>query len=114
MGLTIHQMDMKTAFLNGVLNSPIYVGQPKNFNQKGNGYVWRLKKALYGLVEAPRLWYETPHHCLADFGFRRALGDPGLYVLRRGSHIVARRHQAAHSAHLFHGRLAAGRECHSR
>jgi hypothetical protein len=89
MGATIHQLDVKTAFLNGVLKSAVYVEQPCGFEQ-GDPVkkVWRLKKALYGLVEAPRLWYETLHKVLEEFGFVRINGDPCLYVVHRGTHIV--------------------------
>ena len=50
--------------------------------------VWKLKRALYGLVEAPRLWYETLNKTILDFGFVRTSVDPCLYVIRCESHIV--------------------------
>jgi hypothetical protein len=89
LGVIIHQLDVKTAFLNGILTTRVYVEQPTGFEQ-GNREkkVWRLKKALYGLVEAPRLWYETLNKVLTEFGFTRITGDPCLYVLHRGLHIV--------------------------
>lgn len=83
MGVIIHQLDVKTAFLNGVMNTVVYVEQPTGY-AKGDPKkkVWRLKKALYGLVEAPRLWYETLNSVLLKYGFKRITGDPCLYVLR--------------------------------
>ena len=89
MGLVIHQLDVKTAFLNGVLKDPVYVEQPSGY-ENGNPAkkVWKLKKALYGLVEAPRLWYETLNQALMSFGFKRITGDPCLYVLKRECQIV--------------------------
>jgi len=54
-GWNIYQLDVKSAFLNGVLKEEIYVEQPQGFINKGNeGKVLRLKKALYGLKQAPR------------------------------------------------------------
>ena len=89
MGAALHQLDVKTAFLNGVLEEPVFVEQPAGF-ERGNRKkkVWRLKKALYGLVEAPRLWYLTLSKALLEFGFLQMTSDPCLYILRRGSHIV--------------------------
>ncbi|CAL8154327.1 unnamed protein product [Prunus armeniaca] len=50
-------MDVKTAFLNGILHKEVYVEQPKGFEDPTNAeYVYRLKKALYGLKQAPWAW----------------------------------------------------------
>ena len=89
LGVVIHQMDVKTAFLNGVLRTPVYVEQPSGYESGDpSKKVWRLKRALYGLVEAPRLWYETLNEALTTSGFVRITGDPCLFVLRRGPQIV--------------------------
>ncbi|GKE70012.1 retrovirus-related pol polyprotein from transposon TNT 1-94, partial [Tanacetum coccineum] len=53
--ITVYQMDVKTAFLNGILHEEIYVSQPDGFvNQDNPNHVYKLKKALYGLKQAPR------------------------------------------------------------
>ena len=53
-GIIIHQMDVKTAFLNGELDEEIYMDQPKGFIADGQeNKVWRLIKSLYGLKQAP-------------------------------------------------------------
>ncbi|GKF99190.1 retrovirus-related pol polyprotein from transposon TNT 1-94, partial [Tanacetum coccineum] len=53
--MTIYQMDVKTTFLNGELREEIYVSQPEGFVDPDKpNHVYRLKKALYGLKEAPR------------------------------------------------------------
>ncbi|GJW93349.1 retrovirus-related pol polyprotein from transposon TNT 1-94 [Tanacetum coccineum] len=57
--ITIYQMDVKTAFLNGELKEEFYVSQPEGFvDQDSLSHVYKLKKALYGLKQAPRAWYD--------------------------------------------------------
>ncbi|GJZ45537.1 retrovirus-related pol polyprotein from transposon TNT 1-94 [Tanacetum coccineum] len=58
--MTIYQMDVKTAFLNGELKEEVYVSQQEGFIDPDHPtHVYRLKKALYGLKQAPRAWYDT-------------------------------------------------------
>ncbi|GJT19943.1 retrovirus-related pol polyprotein from transposon TNT 1-94 [Tanacetum coccineum] len=57
--MMIYQIDVKTAFLNGELHEVVYVSQPEGFVDPVNPtYVYRLKKALYGLKHTPRAWYD--------------------------------------------------------
>jgi hypothetical protein len=69
-GLLIHQMNVKTAFLNGVLEQEIYMDQPDGFVTKGQeGMVCRLMKSLYGLKQAPKQWHEKFDQTLTSAGF---------------------------------------------
>ena len=58
----IFQMDVKSAFLNGVLKEEVYIEQPLGYMRRGEEKkVLRLKKALYGLKQAPRAWNDRIH-----------------------------------------------------
>nr|GEZ50820.1 hypothetical protein [Tanacetum cinerariifolium] len=64
---TVFQMDVKTAFLNGILKEEVYVGQPLGFVSKQYpNHVYALDKALYGLKQAPRAWYDVLSQFLID------------------------------------------------
>jgi hypothetical protein len=58
MGWRIHQMDVKTAFLNGFIEEEVYIEQPQGFEVLGReSHVCLMRKVLYGLKQAPRAWY---------------------------------------------------------
>nr|GEU57396.1 hypothetical protein [Tanacetum cinerariifolium] len=66
----VYQMDVKTAFLNGILKEKVYVAQPLGFVSKQYpDHVYALDKALYGLKQAPRAWYDVLLKFLIDSGF---------------------------------------------
>jgi hypothetical protein len=69
-GLIIHQMDVKTTFLNGELDEEIYMDQPEGFIADGQeNKVCRLIKSLYGLKQAPKQWNEKFDNTLTATGF---------------------------------------------
>jgi hypothetical protein len=80
--LELHQMDVKTAFLNGHLEEEIYMHQPEGFIKPGEEHlVCKLNRTLYGLKQSPRVWYQTIDKFFAEMGFKRIEGDYGLYVI---------------------------------
>eukprot|EP00253_Pinus_taeda_P032123 PITA_32123 len=82
MGWEIHQMDVKTTFLNGVIEEEVYIEQPEGFEtHEKNSNVCRLKKALYGLKQAPRAWYGQIDGYLQKMGFIKSDADLNLYYL---------------------------------
>lgn len=77
----IHQLDVTQAFLNSKITDAIFVEQPIN-QAKGDPRtkVLKLNKALYGLVEAPKLWHDTLITYLKSIKFKQLIGDPCVFV----------------------------------
>ena len=79
--LEIHQMDVKTAFLNGELEEEIYMKQPEGFVIPGQEHkVCRLVKSLYGLKQAPKQWHEKFDSVMMSNGFSINECDKCLYI----------------------------------
>jgi hypothetical protein len=77
----LHQMDVKSAFLNGFLQEEVFVEQPKGFVDAHHpNHVYRLKKALYGLKQAPRGWYERLTQFLVNNDYIRGSVDKTLFI----------------------------------
>ncbi|GKC67326.1 retrovirus-related pol polyprotein from transposon TNT 1-94 [Tanacetum coccineum] len=77
MNMVVYQMDVKTAFLNGILREEVYVRQPDGFVDQDNpNHVYKLKKALYGLKQAPRAWYDLLSKFLLSHEFSKETMDP--------------------------------------
>ncbi|RVW24034.1 Retrovirus-related Pol polyprotein from transposon TNT 1-94 [Vitis vinifera] len=86
--LELHQMDVKTAFLNGDLHEEVYMDPPEGFQDKGKAHmVCKLKKSIYGLKQASRQWYLKFHEILITFGFKENLVDQCIYLKISGSKI---------------------------
>jgi hypothetical protein len=88
-GWKLHQMDVKTAFLNGEVEQEVYIEQPEGFVIHGKeSHVCKLKKALYGLKQAPRAWYGRIDSFLQSLGFTKSIADPNLYIKIVQNHPV--------------------------
>ncbi|CAI7868623.1 unnamed protein product [Closterium sp. NIES-53] len=82
-GWVVKQMDITTAFTNGILEEEIFMAQLEGFDD-GSGRVWKLKKALYRLKQAPRQWYLKEREVLEEIGFTPSSADHSLFMLGEG------------------------------
>ena len=79
--LEIHQMDVRTAFLNGDLYKNVYMAQPKGFVMKEKEHMGcLLKKSIYGLKQASRQWYLKFDGTIRKFGFKENIEDNCIYA----------------------------------
>jgi hypothetical protein len=88
-GLLIHQIDVKTVFLNGELEEEIYMTQPDGFVVEGHeNKVCKLYKSLYGLKQAPKQWHEKFNLTLISAGFSVNEADRCVYYHYSGGQGV--------------------------
>ncbi|GKC08223.1 putative ribonuclease H-like domain-containing protein, partial [Tanacetum coccineum] len=88
-GFVVYQMDVKSAFLYGKIEEEVYVCQPPGFEDPNfPDKVYKVEKALYGLHQAPRAWYETLSTYLLDNGFHRGQIDKTLFIKRHKDDIL--------------------------
>ena len=83
MGMVVHQMDVKTAYLNAPIDCELYIEQPEGYERKGpNGQklVCKLKKSLHGLKQSGRNWNCLLHGYLTQERLIHSLADPCVYV----------------------------------
>ena len=81
MKCNLHQMDVKTTFLIGVIEEKVYIEQPHGFEVEDRvTHVCKLKKALYRLKQAPRAWYGRIDSFLTSLVFTKSKVDPNLYL----------------------------------
>nr|GEU65407.1 hypothetical protein [Tanacetum cinerariifolium] len=86
---TVYQMDVKIAFLYGPLKEEVYVNQPDGFvDPYRPDKVYRLKKALYGIKQAPRAWYDELSNFLVSKGFSKGSIDLTLFITKHGEDIL--------------------------
>jgi hypothetical protein len=78
--LELESVDISSAFLNGDLDTDVYMQQPEGFEKRGPDYVCRLLKSLYGLKQAGRMWYIKLDKILTEIGFTRVLCDHSIWV----------------------------------
>lgn len=88
--MVIEHLDVKTAFLNGDLTEIVYMEQPEGFiDRKNREKVYLLHKAIYGLKQAAKAWYEKINNVLVNkLGFRRLSSEQCVYVYNQDGEIV--------------------------
>ncbi|BBG99166.1 transposable element gene [Prunus dulcis] len=85
----LYQLDVKLAFLNGVLQEEVYVEQLEGFVVEGKEEKeYKLHKALYGLKQAPRAWYGEIGNYFSQCGYKKSLSEPTLFIKARGEDIL--------------------------
>nr|GEV33042.1 copia protein [Tanacetum cinerariifolium] len=89
MGFMVYQMDVKSAFLYGTIKEVVYVCQPLGFEDPDYpDKVYKVVKALYGLYQALRAWYETLANYLLENGFQKGKIDQTLFIKRQKGDIL--------------------------
>ncbi|GKG26636.1 retrovirus-related pol polyprotein from transposon TNT 1-94, partial [Tanacetum coccineum] len=87
--MMIFQMDVKTAFLNSELKEEVYVSQPEGFVDQDNpSHVYKLKKALYSLKQAPHAWYDMLSSFLISQHFSKGAVAPTLFTRQAGNDLL--------------------------
>ncbi|GJR11455.1 retrovirus-related pol polyprotein from transposon TNT 1-94 [Tanacetum coccineum] len=87
--MIVYQMDMKIVFLNDILREEVYASQPEGFVDLENpNHVYKLKKALNELKQAPRAWYVLLSSFLLSQKFSKGTVDPTLFIRREGKEIL--------------------------
>jgi hypothetical protein len=83
-------MDVKTVFLNGIIEEEVYIEQLEGFETfDSESHVCKLKRALYGLKEAPRAWYTRINNYFTGLGFTKSEADANLYqILVEGKILI--------------------------
>ncbi|RDX60362.1 hypothetical protein CR513_61497, partial [Mucuna pruriens] len=87
--LELHQMDVKTAFLNCDIDETIYMMQTENFvSSESNYMVCKLKKSIYGLKQVSRQWYHKFHQVITSYSFEANVVDDCVYHKFTGSKYI--------------------------
>ncbi|GKD06392.1 putative ribonuclease H-like domain-containing protein, partial [Tanacetum coccineum] len=89
MNFIVYHMDVKSAFLYGKIEEEFYVCQPLGFEDpEFSDRVYKVEKALYGLHQAPRAWYETLSTYLLETRFQRGIIDKTLFIKKLKGDIL--------------------------
>nr|GFC98600.1 hypothetical protein [Tanacetum cinerariifolium] len=87
--MVVYQIDVKTAFLNGNLREDVYFSQPDRFVDPDNpNHVYKLKKAQYGLKQAPHAWYDMLSSFLLSQDFSKGSVDSTLFIRKNGNDLL--------------------------
>jgi hypothetical protein len=82
MGWRIHHMDVKTMFLNGIIEEEVYIEQLEGFETfNRESHVCRLKRVLYGMKQEPRAWYTWIDNYFTGLGLTKSKADANLYQI---------------------------------
>ena len=81
--LEIESVDISSAFLNGNIDTEIYMQQPEGFPQGDKTQVLRLLKSIYGLKQAPRIWHNKLNSVLSLIGFSKVQSDNSLWIYQK-------------------------------
>ncbi|GKD30376.1 retrovirus-related pol polyprotein from transposon TNT 1-94 [Tanacetum coccineum] len=85
----LFQMDVNSAFLNGFINEEVYVAQPLGFMDFAKpNHVYRLKKALYRLKQAPKAWYDRLKAFLIKHDYTIGMVDNTLFTKKKDLNLV--------------------------
>lgn len=88
MDLEIHQLNVKTAYLNGILDEELYLEPPEGFKPSDTTIIWKLNRSLYGLKQAGRVWYECMHSKFISLGFAVCQSDPCVFIKRENDSLI--------------------------
>lgn len=87
--LEVTHLDVKTAFLNGNLQETVFMCQPEGFITKGNeNKVCLLTKAIYGLKQSSRAWYQKVNEVLVKLGFKKSNYESCIFIKRKNNSLV--------------------------
>ena len=85
----MHQIDVKTAFLNGDLDEDTYMMQPDGSIDKDHEHlVYKLQWSLYGLEQSPQMWKKTIDEFMVKIGFNKCESDHYIYIERDGQYMI--------------------------
>ncbi|KAG3124594.1 hypothetical protein PI126_g23176 [Phytophthora idaei] len=88
-GLKLHQMDVKAALLNGLLDEDIYMAQPDGYVDEDHpDYVCKLKRSLCGLKQSPRMWNQAIDDFMLKLGFKKCGSDHCVYIKRNDQEMI--------------------------
>ena len=88
LGLEVHQMDVKCAFLNGDLKEDIFMNIPEGIDGIDGNFILKLKKSLYGLKQGSHCWNQKLHAYFISQGFTRLSSDYAIYVRRVNDSLI--------------------------
>ena len=89
--LLVHQLDVKTAYLNAPIDCEIYMQQPEGFEEHSNNnetLVWKLNKSLYGLKQSGRNWNSLLHTLFEENGLTQSKVDACLYYQMNNEKVI--------------------------